>query len=125
LSAQPFEISEVGGLPIVAGPEEIDIRNAGELRSALLTAGATSPVVVVDLSDTEFCDSSGLNVLVRALKRAQADGGEVRLVATRPAVLRILGVTGIGSMFRVHANLDEALAHKASDAGSSQVSAQC
>jgi len=123
VSAQPFEVSEVGGLPVVAGPEEIDIRNAGQLRSALLTAAARHSTVLVDLSQTEFCDSSGLNVLVRALRRAQADGGQVRLVATRPAVLRILSVTGIGHLFSVYGSLDEALA-AAPDAGTSQVSAQ-
>ncbi len=124
MSVQPFEISEVAGLPIVSGPEEIDIRNAGALRSALLTAAAQGPVVVVDLSDTEFCDSSGLNVLVRALRRAQAAGGEVRLVATKPAVLRILGVTGVGSIFRVHASLEEALTDDVGDTGTSEISAQ-
>lgn len=124
MSVQPFEISEAGGLPIVVAPEEIDIRNAGELRSALLVAAAQSPVVVVDLSGTEFCDSSGLNVLVRALRRAQADGGEVRLVAARPAVLRILGVTGVGTLFRIHASLGEALADEVADPGTSQVTVQ-
>jgi anti-sigma B factor antagonist len=124
MPAQPFDISVVAGLPVVAAPEEIDIRNAAELRSALLTAAAQSPVVVVDLSGTEFCDSSGLNVLVRALRRAQADGGEVRLVATRPAVLRILSVTGVGSLFSVHASLDEALTSEVGDPGTSPVSVQ-
>jgi anti-sigma B factor antagonist len=122
-AAQPFEISEAGGLPIVTAPEEIDIRNAGALRSALLAAATRHPTVIVDLSGTEFCDSSGLNVLVRALRRAQGDGGEVRLVATRPAVLRILGVTGVGSIFRIHGSLDEAMADPAGGSGTSQVTA--
>jgi anti-sigma B factor antagonist len=121
--SQPFEVSEARGLPIVTAPEEIDIRNAGELRSALLSAAARHPTVIVDLSGTEFCDSSGLNVLVRALRRAQGEGGEVRLVATKPAVLRILGVTGVGSIFRVHGSLDEAMTDAADGGGNSQVTA--
>ena len=124
MSAQPFRISDTRGVPIVAAPKEIDISNAGDLRSALLTAAAQSRIVVVDLSDTEYCDSSGLNVLVGALRRAQADGGEVRLVATQPAVLRILNVTGIGSLFRVRASLEEALTGEADETGASQVSVQ-
>jgi anti-sigma B factor antagonist len=107
---QPFEITEIDGVPVVSAPEEIDITNAGQFRSALLSAAAGHGVIIADLSATEFCDSSGLNVLVRALRRAEADGGEVRLIASGAAVLRILGVTGIGSIFPVYPSLDAALA---------------
>jgi anti-sigma B factor antagonist len=107
-----FEIREIGGLPVVSAPEEIDIGNAAQLRSALVSAAAGHPTIVVDLSSTEFCDSSGLNVLVRALRRAQDDGGEVRLVATTAPVLRILAVTGVGTVFSLFASLAEALADR-------------
>jgi anti-sigma B factor antagonist len=110
LTDQPFEIREVSGLAVVFGPAEIDVANSGQLRSALVHASAISPVVVVDLSGTDFCDSNGLSVLVLALRRAQADGGEIRLVVRTQPVLRILAVTGVGSLFRVFATLDAALA---------------
>ena len=106
----PFELRQTGGFPVVVGPAEIDISNSGELRTALLRAQALGPVVVVDMSGTEFCDSSGLSVLVRALRRAQSEGGEVRLVVCTAAVLRILAVTGIGSIFGLFSSLAEALA---------------
>jgi len=106
---QPFQVQEVAGLPVVVAPPEIDISNSAQLRSALLHAAAIGPVVVVDLSRTEFCDSSGLSVLVRARRRAQADGGEVRLVVCTRAVRRILAVTGVESIFALFANVEEAL----------------
>jgi anti-sigma B factor antagonist len=109
-----FEVRESAGFPVVVGPAEIDISNSGQLRAALLHAQALSPVVVVDLSGTEFCDSSGLSVLVRALRRAQAEGGEVRLVVCTAAVLRILAVTGIGSIFGLFPSLADALAKPSS-----------
>jgi anti-sigma B factor antagonist len=56
-----------GGVPVVATPEEIDITNAEALRSALLTAAANGhSVVVVDMTRTRFCDSSGLHTLLAA-----------------------------------------------------------
>jgi anti-sigma B factor antagonist len=110
MARQPFEIWEARGLPVVSAPDEIDVSNAGQFRSALLTAAAGHPTIVIDLSATEFCDSSGLSVLVGALRRAMADGGEARLVAVTPGVLRILGITGVGSLFRLYASLDDALA---------------
>lgn len=110
MSDEPFEIREVSGLAVVSAPDEIDVANSGQLRSALLQAAAISPVVVVDMSGTDFCDSNGLSVLVRGLRRAQADGGEVRLVVRTQPVLRILSVTGVGSLFELFGSLDEALA---------------
>jgi anti-sigma B factor antagonist len=105
----PFEVRSLGGLPVVTAPAEIDIRNASELRAALLSAATESPIIVADLSDTEFCDSSGLSVLVMAMKRAQADGGELRLVVRTPSVLRIFAVTGVNKVFRTFGSLPEAV----------------
>jgi hypothetical protein len=45
---------------------------------------------------TRFCASSGIGVLLRAHKRAVADGGELRLVIpASAAVLRVFAITGI------------------------------
>ncbi len=113
MAGQPFEVRIVGGVPVVSAPDEIDISNASEFRSALQSAAAGHPTIVADLSATEYCDSSGLNVLVRALRRAQEQGGEVRVVASTSAVLRILNVTGVGRILKVYANLADALADRA------------
>lgn len=95
---------------MVTTPDEIDIGNAGLLRAALLTAAADrQPVIVVDMTGTEFCDSTGLNVLVRALKQADDEGRQLRLAVQGTALQRILKVTGVGSMFQIYPSLDEAL----------------
>ncbi len=62
-----FHVTQRDDLVVVTTPDEIDIGNAWQLREALLSAAVTgSPAVIVDMSGTEFCDSTGLNVLVRA-----------------------------------------------------------
>ena len=87
-----FPVEVVRGVPVVAAPEEIDITNAEALRSALLTAAANGPgTLVVDMTATRFCDSSGLHTLIAAHKRAEAEGREVLLVIPghrRPAGFR-------------------------------------
>ena len=108
---QGFRIWSLGGLPIIAAPAEIDIANAHALRGALIAAGDTDhATVVLDMTQTAFCDSNALNVLVRARNRAAAAGGEVRLVIRETSVLRIIAVTGIDRMFPIFASLPEALA---------------
>jgi anti-anti-sigma regulatory factor len=54
-----FPLRQVGGLPVITSPAEIDIANAGELRAALLAAAKRGDAsVVVDMSGTAFCDSN-------------------------------------------------------------------
>ena len=83
--------------------------NVGGLRVALLEAARSGPTVVVDMSQTEFCDSAGLNVLVRAYQRAESEGGELRLVITRAPVLRLLSVTGLRRVIPYFSSLELAL----------------
>lgn len=110
VSDPSFPVVVRDGLAVVTTPDEIDIGNAGRLRDALLAAGAARvPVVVVDMSGTEFCDSTGLSVLVRALRQSAADGGELRLVVGGSALRRTLTVTGVVGMFRVYDTLGQAL----------------
>ncbi len=83
----------VNGVPVVTAPEEIDITNAPELRSALLEAAAHGHGTLVSHDPTQFCDSSGLHTLLAAHKRAQAEGGEVLLAITAAPVLRVFALT--------------------------------
>jgi anti-sigma B factor antagonist len=105
----PFEM--VDGVPVVAAPEEIDITNAPELRSALLEAAAHGHgTLVADLSRTQFCDSSGLHTLLAAHKRATAAGGDMLLVIPGNAVLRVFTITGVDRIIPNFTSLEEALA---------------
>ena len=105
----PFEM--VDGVPVVAAPEEIDITNAPELRSALLEAAAHGHgTIVADLSQTQFCDSSGLHTLLAAHKRATAAGGDMLLVLPGNAVLRVFTITGVDRIIPNFTSLEEALA---------------
>jgi anti-sigma B factor antagonist len=113
-----FPVELAGGVPVVAAPEEVDFASAPDLRSALLAAAADGPgTLVADMTRTRFCDASGLHALLAAHKRAQADGGELRLVIPNAVVLRVFAITGIDRMIPNFTSLDDALAH-ASPGGS-------
>ena len=103
-----------GNVPVVAAPAELDITNAEGLRSALLRAAEAGPgTLVVDMTQTRFCDSSGLHALVAAHKSARAEGREVLLVIPGAAVLRVFAITGMDQVIPNFASLDEALAEVA------------
>jgi anti-sigma B factor antagonist len=101
----------VNGVPVVVAPEEIDASNSGWLHAVLWEAADRSHgTFVVDMTRTQFCDSGGLGVLVRAHNRALADGGELRLVRpTSAAVLHVLALTGIDQVIPSFPSLYEAV----------------
>jgi len=106
-----FPVEMAGGVPVLAAPEEIDITNAEALRSALLKAAANgNRTLVVDMTRTRFCDSSGLHTLIAAHKRAGAEGREVLLVIPSATVLRVFALTAMDRVIPNFPSLAEALA---------------
>jgi anti-sigma B factor antagonist len=111
MSDLAYPLDFVRGVPVVTAPEEIDITNADKLRGSLLEAAAHGhATLVVDLSRTLFCDTAGLNVLVRLHKHAVAEGGELRLVIPSVPILRAFAVAGVDRVIPHFPTLDEALA---------------
>ena len=84
------------GAAVITLPVEIDISNADQVRDELLSLLNRGPaVLLVDMAETTFCDSAGVNALVRAHQRATANGAELRLVVAAPGVQRVLAITGV------------------------------
>ncbi|GGM70573.1 anti-sigma-B factor antagonist [Thermopolyspora flexuosa] len=82
---------------------EIDLYTAPRLQAEFARLLEDGPSrVVIDMSGVEFCDSTGMNVLLSALKRLRERGGGLEVAAPRPAVRKILQVTGLDSVFVVH-----------------------
>jgi anti-sigma B factor antagonist len=95
---------------VVAVIGEIDLLTAPQLDGALdaaIAAGASQ--IVVDLSDSDFIDSSGLSVLITAGKRLQGADGSFAVSCPSERVERILRMTGLHQVFAIHASRDEAL----------------
>lgn len=84
--------------PTVIAPEgELDIASVGDFRAALSDAArAGDGAVIVDLSQVNFIDSSGLGALVELHSRLRRNGRRLAVVApggSAPAVL--LGLAGL------------------------------
>jgi anti-sigma B factor antagonist len=106
-----FPLTVVRGVPVVTASGDIDVTNAAQLSSALLEAAAHGPgTLVADLIRADFCDASGLRVLLAAGRQATAAGGEMLLVSRGPGMLRILAITRADRCFRNFTSLDAALA---------------
>ena len=88
---------------VVTAAGEIDLYTAPKLQADLAGIIDATPAarVVIDMSGVEFCDSTGMNVLLSALRQVRERGGELELAAPRPAVMKILQVTGLDTVFTI------------------------
>ena len=108
------EVREEGRSAVVTVAGELDHHTADLLREPLdecLDKGFNR--LVVDCSRLEFCDSTGLNVLLGARLKAEAAGGGVHLAAMLPVVARVFEITGADAVFTVHDTVAAALAGEA------------
>ena len=55
--------------------------------------------VTMNLSELTFCDAAGLEVLARLARHARRTGRSLKLTAARPALLRIMRITGMDEAF--------------------------
>lgn len=94
---------------VVSLTGELDLYNAEAVRTALLECCADEPgVLVVDLEQVTFIDSTALGVLIEARSR-MSDRGGFRLAAPGLETRRALEVSGLDRHFSVHDTVDAAL----------------
>jgi len=103
-----------GQLALVTLPRDIDNSNSGQIgEQLLLVINRGAAVLVADMTGTVSCDYSGADALARAYRRAAANGTQLRLVVTAPAVRRVLALNGLDRLTAVYPDLDGALAAEA------------
>jgi anti-sigma B factor antagonist len=98
LTVEASPITE--GLTVLRVGGELDVHTAPTLIAAVaqaFEAGATS--LEIDAAHLQFCDSSGIQVLVQAREQALAADGTVRVTNVRGPVEKVLTVTGLLELF--------------------------
>jgi anti-anti-sigma factor len=80
--------------PVVTISGEIDIQSGRQLRDQLLrTMRQHGARLALDLTGVTFIDCAGINVLLAARRRAQLEGGWLRVIRASPRVQRVLALT--------------------------------
>jgi anti-sigma B factor antagonist len=115
----PFEVQteELGdGIRAFAVRGELDMNTAPELEKSLeASVTGETPRVVIDLSDCDFIDSTGIAVIVRSWQRLDGGGegggrGRLVLCCDNTQVMRLLRITGVESSIAVHSQREAAIA---------------
>ncbi|MFC6882605.1 MULTISPECIES: STAS domain-containing protein [Actinomadura] len=97
-SGADFDLSRQDGWIVVSVGGELNLHTSPGLDDHLAQAGrspASPPQVAIDLSRLRFCDSSGINALVRAHKRISAADGRLVLLRPAPRIADLLDRMGL------------------------------
>jgi anti-sigma B factor antagonist len=101
------------GIQVVSVSGEVDLYSAHRLRELIWRAkgqaGSDPPHVAVDLSEVEFIDTAGLEVLLEEWDDSRQFDGRLCLVAQEGPVRRLLEAAGLSELFDLYAELDAAV----------------
>lgn len=98
------------GVAIIALSGEADVYTSPTIKQQivdLLNNGTTK--LIVDLTNVEYLDSTGLGVLIGGLKRARERDGDLKLICDNVRILRIFEITGLTKIFDIYRSEAEAL----------------
>ncbi|QNN54626.1 STAS domain-containing protein [Nocardioides mesophilus] len=103
-------VTDHGDQTLVTLRGELDLATQGTFRTQvidLLVSGSNR--LVIDLSELDFLDSTGLGALIGIRRRAHALQGSMTLVCPTHAVMELFSIAGLEKVFDIRPSLDVAL----------------
>lgn len=93
------EVEEEGALVLIRAKGEVDLASVALLDSELKRAEASgADRIVLDLSELEFIDSTGLRALVEAQKRSRSINDRLTIKGANRQVLEMIELTGLHAL---------------------------
>lgn len=90
---------------------ELDYHSSAQVREALAAlALVPDRLLVLDLEQVTFCDSTGITLMLAARNYARAAGTDVALAAVPGSIQWILRIVGLGQVLTSYASTEQALA---------------
>ncbi|HET9075802.1 MAG TPA: STAS domain-containing protein [Acidimicrobiales bacterium] len=106
-----FQSEDLGSYTVVRAIGYLDFSTSPRLREKLHQVIETAPrVILLDLGQIEFLDSSALGVILNAWKQMQADDATLALLSPQPRITKIFEITALNLSIRIFSSLDEARA---------------
>jgi anti-sigma B factor antagonist len=96
-----IDVQREGDDAVVHLAGELDISTSPDLQDALADLTDRPRRVVVDLSDLEFIDSTGLAALLGAHKALNEQGGTLELRHPNKMVVGLVQITGLDDVFEI------------------------
>lgn len=93
---------------VITPQGEVDISNYATLRQHIdETLAAGGAHLVLDLSRTEFLDSTALGAMIGSRRKAYAAGGSFAVICDRPQLMKLFQITKLDKVFSVFPSMEE------------------
>ena len=110
---RPLQIAmrRVADVPIVALSGSCTMEQSTLIGEALepLACDPAVKVLILDMHDLDFIESSGLGGVISAYLKCRRRGAELRLVGPAPAIMRVLEITQLDKLLRICGTLEAAM----------------
>ena len=106
-----FDVTKNGSATIFKLKERrLDSSLSAELKGEfILLCRPELTTLIIDLSEVEFCDSSGLSALLIAERKVREQGGKLKLAGLRKKVLSLIKISQLDRVFDIHQSIRDAL----------------
>jgi len=106
-----FEIEKKEGYAIVrVTAEKLDSQVSPALKSELVVLNADEFYsIIIDLSDTRYCDSSGLSAILVANRLCKNSGGTFVLCGLQRSVSKLISISQLDTILNITPTLPEAV----------------
>ncbi|MFW5709165.1 MAG: STAS domain-containing protein [Chloroflexota bacterium] len=101
---------EESGVTIFILDGRIDTQGAVDMDLALQSAvSAGKHKMVLDMENVRYISSAGLRTFADVLTRNREQGGDLKLAALSPKVLRVFQIIGFDNFFNIYEDTDSAV----------------
>lgn len=106
-----FDVKQQGTATVLKVKErKLDASVSPELKGEfLILCSPETKQLVIDLSDVEFCDSSGLSALLIAERKMRENGGVVKLAGLHKKVLTLIKISHLDRAFQIYDTVAKAV----------------
>jgi len=89
---------------------EVDLYSSPEVRKVLLQlVNDETAVIIVNLNNVTYIDSSGVATLVEGLQEMGKYSGKLKLTNLRDAVRHVFELSSLDKVFEIHNTLEDAM----------------
>jgi len=100
---------EVDGILVVSIKGRLTVGSDGFFRSETAGFSEKFQKIVMDCSEMEYIDSTGLGLIVRFFKEFTDAGGKFVLAALQPKPKLVFEITSASKIFEIYENVEKAL----------------
>ena len=100
-------INQTGVLKLVGRLDAAAVKLVKENVETLVTKHITT--IVMDMSDVDFIDSSGLGCLVSCMRLASKENGDIKLASLQEQIRSLLELTRLHRVFQIYDNRESAI----------------